>query len=142
MVVPLGNAYDKTASLRLRCEDGAFVELLRLCLPVAPVLPTAKNEKSGTFSFCEQLSGKQSGYLCRQCTAFANQAPAVGHDSPTPQFQELASRICCSGNALRLRKTPCVITGSMAEGGLCKSLRTSRAAGPPEKVVVIEGEQF
>ena len=38
------------ADFRLQMEARAFV-VLRLCLPEAPVLPIASNEKFGTFSF-------------------------------------------------------------------------------------------
>jgi hypothetical protein len=38
---------------------------LRLCLPAAPVLPIAINEKFGTLSFYGQLLGKLSGLPVR-----------------------------------------------------------------------------
>ena len=55
----------------------------RLCLPAAPVLPIAKNERFGTLSFYEQLSDKldQATCLCVQRTMFESCVPAIGNDN-------------------------------------------------------------
>jgi hypothetical protein len=56
----LGIAEDKTPSRRVRLSNDAVVLVLlfEMCPPPASVLPIANNEKFGTFSFYEQLSGK------------------------------------------------------------------------------------
>jgi hypothetical protein len=41
-------------------ESGRICRIVCVCLPAAPVLPIIQNKKCGTFSFYEQLLGKQS----------------------------------------------------------------------------------
>jgi len=55
-----------------------------VCLPAAPALPIAWNEKFGTFSFYRQRSGKRGDLLWVQRTALEMYAPAVGNEIPHP----------------------------------------------------------
>ena len=60
------------------------------------MLPIARNEKLGTFSFYGQLSGKLATCLCVHRTALETYAPAARDNNSTIGFGEFATWIWCS----------------------------------------------
>jgi hypothetical protein len=78
----------------LASNVSAFVVLFKIDPPAAPVLPIVTNEKFGTFSFYEQLSGKLSDLPLS--TTYSVQEPLASRLALRSRirFREFATWIC------------------------------------------------